>query len=47
MTTIESLANDTSRAAALTMVEALGDLARLVSQTDYCLFCDRVFGHWG
>ena len=47
MKTIEALANDTSRAAALTMVEALGDLARLVSQADYCVFCDRVFGNWG
>lgn len=47
MKKIEGLVNDTSRAAALTMVEALGDLARLVSQTDYCTFCDRVFGNWG
>ena len=47
MTKIEGLVNDTSRAAALTMVEALGDLARLVSQSDYCAFCDRVFGNWG
>ena len=47
MTKIEGLVNDTSDAAAVTMVEALGDLARLVSQSDYCAFCDRVFGNWG
>jgi hypothetical protein len=47
MTQIESLANDTSDAAAVTITKSLSKLARLVSQTDYCLFCDRVFGNWG
>jgi hypothetical protein len=47
MTQIESLVHDTSDAAAVTIAEALSKLARMVSQTDYCLFCDRVFGNWG
>lgn len=47
MTKIESLVNDTSDAAAVTITEAMSKLARLVSQTEYCLFCDRVFGNWG
>lgn len=47
MTKIESLVNDTSDAAAVTMADALSALAPLVSQTDYCTFCDRVFGNWG
>jgi hypothetical protein len=47
MTKIESLANDKSHAAAMAMADALSALAPLVSQTDYCAFCDRVFGNWG
>ena len=47
MTKIESLVNDTSDEAAVTITEAMSKLARLVSQADYCVFCDRVFGNWG
>ena len=47
MTKIESLANDKSHAAAMAMADALCALAPLVSQTDFCAFCDRVFGNWG
>jgi hypothetical protein len=47
MTKIESLANDTSDAAAVTMTEAMSKLYRMLSHTDYCAFCDRVFGNWG
>ena len=47
MTKIEGLVNDTSDAAAVTITESLSKLARLLSQTDYCAFCDRVFGNWG
>ena len=47
MTKIEGLVSDKSHAAAMAMADALSALARLVSQAEYCAFCDRVFGNWG